>query len=709
MGRARTKPERLTDLVDAGKSYAPAERRPGDGSSSYAGVSRTVDAVTFRVSWCAQHDGRDCGSFDDVKVAARAYDFARHCHGKPAVNFDGSGEGGETFCAYCEDWELRAVADRDEKPLIEKYGRRFFEDPDRPGEVYYVVHTGVQWTDTGMPAVKVDAVGPRDMSVATPGPFVAGPRAGMDVAESATTCFIDNKLRRMIAATPQGLQIKTTEDGAAVPQPFFSEFIPPEPVAPPSLEPLEPRRRRPVVVDEPPPEPAAPRPPRAPRESASAQRKAALDAEDAADGWTPPSEADSDPRCLRACDACRAAGLGVKACLVGYGHAAGVAPPGFSEFCAEVRAAPAYREPDGPPSEGAVCAAVQAAVSGVAVPAHFVDAVKEFANRESKLTTVIQGGRRSVYVDGGEAGPFRDFADGGALRKGERRVSRRTNATKFLERCRCAIAYRAAYLWPRSHAVHLSADMLCLVGAPAAQVPHVDLIPDQCQAVMALTRQAPTLVLRKDASPSIEEAFAKVGIDAGSTTKWADLVRAAPALALGRDEINRGMVDATRYLDPPPTDEEVAAAAQAAQGRRRRSTAGAGGVDGDCRPVSRDAWDAGSLFLADHRLVHAGPRCTQPGPRVVLFTTFTVQSTEAEAATYDPRDQYMPYFLAEDPSMSDEKAAALLHHWREEKPWDHYPDTDQSLAVKLLATRGPELSEEKRRDAVARMRATPPE
>ena len=96
-------------------------------------------------------------------------------------------------------------------------------------------------------------------------------------------------------------------------------------------------------------------------------------------------------------------------------------------------------------------------------------------------------------------------------------------------------------------------------------------------------------------------------------------------------------------------------------------------------------------------------------PRVVLFTTFTVQSTEAEAATYDPRDQYMPYFLAEDPSMSDEKAAALLHHWREEKPWDHYPDTDQSLAVKLLATRGPELSEEKRRDAVARMRATPPE
>ena len=33
----------------------------------------------------------------------------------------------------------------------------------------------------------------------------------------------------------------------------------------------------------------------------------------------------------------------------------------------------------------------------------------------------------------------------------------------------------------------------------------------------------------------------------------------ATQLALGRDEINRGMVDATRYLDPPPTDEDRAA------------------------------------------------------------------------------------------------------------------------------------------------------
>jgi len=46
-----------------------------------------------------------------------------------------------------------------------------------------------------------------------------------------------------------------------------------------------------------------------------------------------------------------------------------------------------------------------------------------------------------------------------------------------------------------------------------------------------------------------------------------------------------------------------------------------------------------------------------------------VQSTEAEAATYDPRDQYMPYFLAGDPTMSDEKAAALLHHGQHHLPF----------------------------------------
>ena len=130
------------------------EGRPGDGSA-YAGVARNADAATTTAPWRAFHDGRELGSFDDEQVAARVYDFARRCRGQPVVNFDGSGDNGETFCNYCEDWEYRAVTERDEKSLIEKYGRRFFEDPEHPGEVYYVVHTGVQWTETGIATVKV--------------------------------------------------------------------------------------------------------------------------------------------------------------------------------------------------------------------------------------------------------------------------------------------------------------------------------------------------------------------------------------------------------------------------------------------------------------------------------------------------------------------------------------------------------------------------
>lgn len=66
----------------------------------------------------------------------------------------------------------------------------------------------------------------------------------------------------------------------------------------------------------------------------------------------------------------------------------------------------------------------------------------------------------------------------------------------------------------------------------------------------------------------------------------------------------------------------------------------------------------------------------------------------------------MPYFLAEDPTMPADRARDLLHAWREEKPWQHYPDSRQSQAVQLLATRGHELSQTKLEEAVATLRAT---
>ena len=167
-----------------------------------------------------------------------------------------------------------------------------------------------------------------------------------------------------------------------------------------------------------------------------------------------------------------------------------------------------------------------------------------------------QGGRRSVYVDGDQAGPFlkyaSGFADAGTRGRGgcgacagcavvddcgacincldkpkfggpnikhqqcvtkkccvggdAKQRRKRTHAPRFLERCRNAIAYRAAHLWPDAQRIALSGDMICLIGAPTAQVPHVDLIPNQCQCVLALNRQAPTLVLRADAAPTVADA-----------------------------------------------------------------------------------------------------------------------------------------------------------------------------------------------------------
>ncbi|KAK7248265.1 hypothetical protein SO694_0012809 [Aureococcus anophagefferens] len=89
-------------------------------------------------------------------------------------------------------------------------------------------------------------------------------------------------------------------------------------------------------------------------------------------------------------------------------------------------------------------------------------------------------------------------------------------------------------------------------------------------------------------------------------------------------------------------------------------------------------------------MVHAGPRDAirdPASPRVVLFTTFVVSDGGGPGASYDVRDQYMPYFLAEDETMPPERAWALLNlkEWKKEEPWSHYPG-DKSAAVRRLAT-----------------------
>jgi hypothetical protein len=78
------------------------------------------------------------------------------------------------------------------------------------------------------------------------------------------------------------------------------------------------------------------------------------------------------------------------------------------------------------------CAAVDAGKTGLAVPHAFAAAVLEFVKRGSNKTTVVQGGRRSVYVEGAKSEPFRKFA------------AQKTDVAAFLTDARCAIACRAA-------------------------------------------------------------------------------------------------------------------------------------------------------------------------------------------------------------------------------------------------------------------------
>ena len=450
-----------------------------------------------------------------------------------------------------------------------------------------------------------------------------------------------------------------------------------------------------------PPRAAPPRaPPKraAPKRAAAKSAKSARAAEAAAaaadddDDDDDGDDDDDDPRELRVCAACDAAGRGVLHCRVAERHGGGLSPLGFEAFAACMAATPSPAEPrDGPGAS----AAVDARLTGLRVPAELVPAVLDFAAREASATTAVQGGRRSVYVEGAKSSRFQSWAKGKPTGDGKRGSKapldhdpdavaggrRWRMARRFLRRCRCAVAFQAAHQWPGAKSVRFSDDALCLIGADEAQVPHVDLFPGQCQAVVALSRGSPTLVF-DGPTPTVEDAFRLACIDPASTSMWADLLRTSPALALPRDRIFAGMRDATRRGEVPAP----AAAPAPAPARPRR------GGDDEAAPRSKDVWNAGSIFVGDHAMVHAGPRDAirdPASPRVVLFTTFVVSDSVdggGPGASYDVRDQYMPYFLAEDETMPPERAWALLKEWKKEKPWSHYPGDKKSKAVHRLAT-----------------------
>ena len=454
------------------------------------------------------------------------------------------------------------------------------------------------------------------------------------------------------------------------------------------------------LLEAPPPVPASAAPPRAPPTSASAPRKAALDAEDAADG---PGRRPRRPTPTRA--ACRACDAACRRRASASRRARRQAAQGGRRAARrEVlrRGARGARVPRARRAAvgGRRLRAVQAAVSGVAVPA----CTSWTRSRSSRTASPSSrpSSRAAAAPSTSTAarrGPLRDFADGGPIE----RVNDWVSAADERDQVPRAVPLR--HRVPR--------------GVPLAAEPRYPFVGRTCSASSgAPAAQVRTWTRsRTSARRSWRSRGRRRRSCCGRTRRLPSRRPSPRSASIGQhDEVGRpregprrrSRSAATRSTaawstrratwTPPPTDEEVAAAAQAAQGRRRRSTAGAGGVDGDCRPVSRDAWDAGSLFLADHRLVHAGraarsrgrascssrrSRCSRPRPRRRRTTTARpVHALLRRGPVHVRREG-----RGAAPPLARGEAGPIT------------PDTDQSLAVKLLATRGPAAVEEKRRDA----------
>ena len=53
---------------------------------------------------------------------------------------------------------------------------------------------------------------------------------------------------------------------------------------------------------------------------------------------------------------------------------------------------------------------------------------------------------------------------------------------------------------------------------------------------------------------------------------------------------------------------------------------------------------------------------------------------------YDVEDQYVPYILAEEPSMPALRARDLLFDWKFAEPWNHYDEPQRGAVFELVKT-----------------------
>jgi hypothetical protein len=363
------------------------------------------------------------------------------------------------------------------------------------------------------------------------------------------------------------------------------------------------------------------------------------------------------------------------------------------------------------------------------VPPRLISSILTFVragNRVSKIT----GKRSEVHLTGAKSEPWQRWA----ARKGLR------HCTRFIESVRGtirALAIRAGY-----DDITMSPDVVALVGAEAEQTPHIDLLPGQVQAIMALTPNAkPTLAYGfNDKSvhrPLPRDAFDHLSISETSESVFASVLRCAPSLGQLRETLLSGMrpisLDTFTAEDRRVELEQTGLIGSSTRRRRKRYPAGS--VTGMPSPLFSSAqassaaaatgerkhgrWSQGTLMLADHAVVHCGPQQDViPGepPRIVIFTTFTgyrdkrlkrLATRKGETASfYNVNAQYLPYHLFEDPTMPNDRVVSLLKEWAQEKPYLAFIDNMQNDACRMLCM-DDSLSDEKIADCVRILR-TPP-
>ena len=253
-------------------------------------------------------------------------------------------------------------------------------------------------------------------------------------------------------------------------------------------------------------------------------------------------------------------------------------------------------------------------------PRLFIDQLLSFQSKKVESTKKITGNRRVVNLAGTDSKPWESFVR-------TQTQSARHNV-EFLRAFQETAEDIARHSLPGNEDVIMSPDVLALIGAETQQTPHVDLTPGQFQIIMILapTDGAISTLFYNAASPTHEEALGLLMVDPSSTSSFASVLKYAPALALPRNTIEARMSSIS-----------------------------------DGTSTAQRMLPQGSWIVADHTVVHAGPRQPQTDnnvyPRIVLFTTFTVSGTGS--AAYNLKDQYMPAHFCEDPTMPADRSKKI--------------------------------------------------